>query len=56
MKLGPGARKTYKVKFALPAGLAAGNYYLSTSLNVSALGDATASDGQAVSASPLVVR
>ncbi len=55
VKLASRQSKAYKVKFAVPAGMTAGSYYLAASLAVSALGDTTAADGMAVSAMPITV-
>jgi hypothetical protein len=55
VKLNPGAAKSYRVKFRLPAGLAANSYYLTASLNVAALGDSNAADGMATSITQLTV-
>jgi len=55
VKLKTGASGHYKVKFTVPASLPAGRYYLAVQLNVAALGDDTAADGLAVSASTLTV-
>ena len=55
VKLKPTARKTFKVKFTLPADLPAGSYYLAGSVGVAALGDATATDGFAVSTLAIAV-
>jgi uncharacterized delta-60 repeat protein len=55
VKLKPGARRVYKVKFTPPASLAAGGYNVTASLNVSALGDPNATDGVSNAATPLIV-
>jgi uncharacterized membrane protein len=55
MKLKPGTSDACKVKFAVPAALPAGRYYLDVSVNAAALGDSTASDGLAVSTLALTV-
>ncbi len=55
VKLKAAQSKTYRVKFVVPAGTAAGAYYLSVSLGVSALHDPTAADGIAVSSMPITV-
>ena len=55
MKLKPGQSTSYRVKFVVPAGTAAGSYYLAGSLAVGTLGDTTAADGLAVSAVPVTV-
>ena len=55
VKLKPGQSRGYRVKFVVPAGTAAGSYYLAGSLAVGALGDTTAADGMAVSAMPVTV-
>jgi hypothetical protein len=48
--------RTFRVRFAVPSSLAAGGYYLSVSVNVASLGDATAADGNTVSTQTLIVR
>ncbi len=55
VKLNPGASKSYRVKFRLPAGLSANAYDLTASLNVSALGDINTADGMFAFAMPLTV-
>ena len=55
LELNPGTFKSYRVKFRLPAGLAANSYYLTASLMISALGDTNTADGMATSITPLTV-
>jgi hypothetical protein len=55
VKLKNGKSGVYRVKLTVPAGTAAGSYYLAASLAVSTLGDPIAADGMAVSATPIIV-
>jgi uncharacterized delta-60 repeat protein len=55
LKLNPNAVKSYRVKFRVPAGLAANRYYLTASLNLAALGDTNPADGLATSITQLTV-
>jgi uncharacterized delta-60 repeat protein len=55
VKLKAGKSGIYRMKFTVPAGTAAGSYYLAASLAVSALGDTVAADGMAVSSMPISV-
>jgi hypothetical protein len=55
VKLKAGKSGVYRVRLIVPAGTAAGSYYLAASLAVSILGDTIASDGMAVSAVPITV-
>src|SRR5262249_3513050 len=55
VKLKPGKSARYKLRFTVPATLPAESYYLSATVDVAALGDDTAADGVAVSASQLTV-
>jgi len=55
VKLKAGKSGVYRVRFVVPAGTAAGSYYLAASLAVSALGDTTTADGMAVSGVPISV-
>jgi len=55
VKLKALAGGTYKARIVVPAGTVAGSYYVAASLAVSALGDLTAADGMAVSATPINV-
>ena len=56
VRLNPGKAKTLRVRFTVPAGLAAGTYYLSVSVDVASLGDKAAVDGIAVSTTTLTVK
>ena len=55
VNLKSGAAHVYDVRFRLPHGFASGSNTISASLAVGVLGDANASDGDAVAAVPLVV-
>jgi hypothetical protein len=55
VKLMSGQSRTYRVRFAVPRGTAAGIYYVAASVNPIAFGDPVAADGFAVSAMPITV-
>ncbi|HET6250639.1 MAG TPA: choice-of-anchor tandem repeat GloVer-containing protein [Tepidisphaeraceae bacterium] len=55
IKLKPGTTRHFKVRFAIPTALTPAAYYVAGTLDVTALGDTSASDGSAVSATSFTV-
>ena len=56
VRLKPGQSRAYRVKVAVPMGLAPGSYQLSATLSVGSLGDSNPTDGNAAAAAPLHIR
>jgi uncharacterized repeat protein (TIGR03803 family) len=55
VKLKPSAGRAFKINLTIPKELPPGSYYLSLALDVAAIGDATVSNGVAVTLTPLTV-